>query len=111
MSVTELPAEVVEVVCEHLSVDVDDAGDMIAETTSQTADQIAAHWHERTRDLSHLSRDERQGVLQGAAPFRPWAVAGCDITLYTDVQVLRGQRRVAAAVIDTGERRVVVMGS
>lgn len=107
MEAKSLPAEVIELVTEHLSVDADD---LIVECSTDDVATISGRWNECVRDLGHLPREERNRVLQRSAPFRPQLVAGCNVTLYSDVQVLKGQPRVAAAIVDCGDRRYIVMG-
>lgn len=112
MNAATLPVDVREVVAEHLS--VDDADELVCESSDLPVAAIEAGWNECVRDLSHLSRAERQSVLQRTAPYRP-RVIECDgdhwaIHLYSAVQMLTGQPRVAAAVLDCGNCRLVAVG-
>lgn len=100
-------ADVLERVCEHLSLAADE---LVIESTTDTVDGVTGRWHGFATVLSHLSRVEKQQVLQRSRPFTPLTVDGVQLTLFTDVQVLKGMTRVTAAIVDDGSTRHVVMG-
>lgn len=93
--------ELVELVAEHFGCDVEDVE---FHSADQRPEEISGQWNECSRDLSHLSRGEKQDYLQRRIAFRPITVGDVTVTLYNDVQPNKGQPRVKAAIIDFGDR-------
>lgn len=110
MAVDKLTTEMKELLCDHFSLDADEL-DMIShvELTTDSADDVRRRWVEAVSDLSHLSRDDKHAVLQHARPFFGRIVDGCEVRMYDRVQVLKGQPRIKAVVIDLGDERFVAL--
>jgi hypothetical protein len=101
MADPRLNDEIIELVAEHLGCDADEVE---FHSADERPEEISAHWNECSRDLMHLSRDERQAVLQRRGEFRPRTVGGASVHLFNDVQPRKGQPRVKAAIVDFGDR-------
>ena len=97
--------QILEVVAEHLGLDVDELEPQSA--GEQSLDSIAPQWNSSVRDLSHLNREARRSVLQNRSPIEPLMIDGCEVRLYKEVQARKGEQRKVVAVVDTGDERVI----
>lgn len=103
-----LTTEMTEWIGDHFGLDSDEVAELEhVELTTDSVSEIEGRWHQHVTDLSHLSRDEKQAVLQRAKPFRPRIVDGREVRLYDEVQVAKGQQRIKAVVIDLADERFV----
>ena len=93
-----------ETLADHLGVDADDL-DLVE--TRETVAQLESAW-EFTRDLSHLTRDQRRAVLTRSAEYTAAVIDGCEVRLYTEMRsASNGGPRCKAAVVDCGDSRIV----
>ena len=106
----QLTDAVADIIMEHLSLMDHEELAEVTSIQSATVAEIEAEWNEWTRDLSHLSRDDRRAVLARSRQFTPRIVDGVAVHVYTEVQGLRGQERRDVVIVDLGDARLLAVG-